>query len=178
MTVTLIFVVVAGLGLAFFILRIWGGRLESVDEATLGERLRPVDLEAFRNLIDPAEEQFLRDHLPPAEFQAIQRERLRAATDYTAGVLHNAGILLQLGQAGRSSPDPRVADAARHLVDNAVRLRFYSLLAITKLQVRIAFPGTGLEPTGIVPHYQQMSEWAALLARLQHPGKSVLISRN
>ena len=177
MTITLIFVVVAGAALAFFILRIWGGRFASADEATLGQRLLPVDLEAFRNLIDPEEEQFLRDHLPPAEFRAIQRERFRAAADYTFGVLKNAGVLLQFGQAGRSSTDASVAEAARHLVESAVRLRLYSLLAIAKLQVRNAFPDTVLEPTGIVSRYQQMSECASLLARLQHPGKPALIAR-
>ncbi len=85
--------------------------------------------------------------------------------------------MLELGQAARRSPDPRVADAARQLVDDATRLRLFSLIATSKLYVRIAFPGTALEPAGIVDSYQTMSHRAALLGRLQNPATAALLSK-
>jgi len=177
MTGTLILVVCAALALLFFLLKIRGYGAPPVDESQLAAHLFSVDLDAFRNLVDPDEEQFLRAHLSPSEFRAIQRQRLRAAVDYVAGVSHNAASLLQLGQAARHSPDARVAEAGRHLVDDAVRLRLYSLVAASKLYARMAFPGTVLEPAGIVDYYQSMSNWAALLGRLQNPAKAALLSK-
>jgi hypothetical protein len=102
---------------------------------------------------------------------------LRAAVDYVTGVSQNAAVLLQLGLAARRSPDIRVAEAGRQLVDDAVRLRLTSLLAAGKLYARIVFPGTVLVPAGIADHYQSMSHRAALLGRLQDPAKAALLSK-
>jgi len=148
-----------------------------MDSSKVTDRLRVVDLEAFRNLVDPVEEQYLRDHLPPREFRAIQRQRMRAALDYVAGVSHNAAILLQVGHRARTSTDPRVAEAGRQLVDEAVRLRLYSIVAGAKLCTRIAFAGGGRDSLGLVESYQTMSHRAALLGRLQDPAKAGLFSR-
>jgi hypothetical protein len=174
---TLILVLIAGLALIFFLVRIRGFRLTPIESSKLADHLLAVDLDAFRNLVDPDEEQYLREHLPPAEFRSIQRQRLRAALDYVAGVSHNAEILLHFGQAARLSPDPRVAEAARQLVDDAVRLRLYALVAAAKLCARIAFPGNVLGPVGIVDSYQSVSHRAALLGRLQNPAKVPLASK-
>jgi len=176
MTITLILVGFAGLALLFFLFWIRSGGVDAVDESKLSEQLRAVDLEAFRNLIDESEEEFLRTNLLPREFRSLQRMRLRAAVDYVAGVSHNAAVLLQFGQAARRSPDAEVAEAGRQLVDNAVQLRLYALLATCKLYVRIAFPGAALEPAGVVDNYQRLSDGAALLGRLQNPAKRALIS--
>src|SRR5215813_8814 len=143
-----------------------------MDSSTVTDRLRAVDLEAFRNLVDPVEAQYLREHLPPREFRAIQRQRMRAALDYVAGVSHNAAILLQVGHGARASTDPRIAKAGRQLVDEAVRLRLYSIVAEAKLCTRIAFAGGGRDSLGIVESYQTMSHRAALLGRLQDPAKA------
>jgi hypothetical protein len=102
--------------------------------------------------------------------------RLRAAVDYVGGVSYNAGILLQFGQAARGSPDQDVAEAGRRLVDSAVELRIYALLAICKLYVQIAVPGTALQPAGLVDNYQRLSDGAAILGRLQNPAKRRLVS--
>ncbi len=174
---TLILVVIAGLALIFFLLRVRGFGVAPIETSKLAERLLAVDLDAFRNLVDPDEEQYLREQLPPAEFRPIQRQRLRAALDYIGGISHNAAILLHFGQAARLSPDPRVAEAARQLVDDAVRLRLYAVVAAAKLCARMAFPGTVLEPAGIVDSYQSVSHRAALLGRLQNPAKAALISK-
>jgi hypothetical protein len=176
MTVTLILIGFAGLALLFFLFWIRGQGLDVVDLATLGTRLKPLDLEAFRNLIDESEEEFLRANLSASEYRSLRRMRLRAAVDYVSGVSRNAAVLLQLGQAARRSVDPEVAEAGRRLVDSAVEVRMYALLAICKLYVRIAVPGTVLQPVGLVDNYQRLSDGAALLGRLQNPAKRGLIS--
>lgn len=176
MMVTLILVLSAGLALLFFLLRIGGFGANLRNEAELAERLQPVDLDAFRNLVDPDEARFLQANLAHSEFCMIQRQRLLAAVEYIASVSHNAAVLLQLGQAARHSADPRVAEAGRHLVDHAVRLRLYSLIATGKLYVRIAFPSAVLEPGGIVDRYQTLSDSASLVGRLRDPSKAALMS--
>ncbi len=174
---TLILVLIAALALIFFLFRVGGFGVAPIASSKLADRLLTVDLEAFCNLVDPAEEQYLREHLPATEFRCIQRQRLRAALDYIGGVSHNAAILLHVGQAARLSPDPRVAEAARQLVDDAVRLRLYALVAAAKLFARMAFPGTVLESAGIVDSYQSVSHRAALLGRLQNPANAALLSK-
>jgi hypothetical protein len=166
----------AGLALLFFLFWIRRKGLDVVDVATLGARLKPLDLEAFRNLIDESEEEFLRANLSPGEYRSLRRMRLRAAVDYVGGVSYNAAILLQFGQAARGSPEPDVAEAGRRLVDSAVELRIYALLATCKLYVQIAVPGTALQPAGLVDDYQRLSDGAALLGRLQNPAGRRLIS--
>jgi hypothetical protein len=174
---TLILVLIAVFALIFFLFRIKGFGAVPIETSKLADRLLTVDLEAFRNLVDPDEEQYLREHLPPAEFRRIQRQRLRAALAYIGGVSHNAAILLHFGQAAHLSADPRVAEAARQLVDDAVRLRLYALVAAAKLFARMAFPGTVLESAGIVDSYQSASHRAALLGRLQNPAHVALLSK-
>jgi hypothetical protein len=176
MTVTVLLILLAVVTLVLLIVRGGVGRV-AWDEADLSGGIRPVDLDAFRNLIDPKEEEFLRANLPPAQFRTIERQRLCAATDYLREVSHNAALLLHLGQAARRNPDVRIAEAGQNLADNALRLRLYSVLALCKIYIRIAFPGAVLQPAGIVDRYQQMTERAAQLGRLQYPSRGALISK-
>lgn len=177
MTITILLILFAVLTLTLFVLRSVGVSRPVGDEAELSRRIQPVDLEAFRNLTDPEEEEFLRENLPTTAFRAIQRQRMRAAIEYVGGVFHNAGVLLQLGQAARRSPDARVAEAGRNLMDEAVRLRLYSVLATCKLCVRSVFPEAGLQPAGIVDRYQHVTEGAVQLGRLQYPSRGGPLSR-
>ena len=176
MTITLLLILFAFVALVFFVVRGFGPA-GPLDQNELGKRFREVDLEAFRNLVDAEEEEFLRLSLPAAEFRAIQRQRLRAALDYLLAVSRNAALLLHLGQAARRNADARIGEAGQSLVDNALRLRLYSALAICKLCLRMAFPGAVLQPAGIAERYQQMTDGAAQLGRLQYPSKGALISR-
>ena len=177
MTIGLVLILFAAGALLLFAWRIIGRvRLHGNDE-DLSKQVRSVDLEAFRNLTDPAEEQFLRERLPPAKFRAIQRERLRAALDYVSGVSHNASVLLSLGQAARQNPDAQIAEAGRVLVDEALRLRLYSVLTMSKLWFRFVFPDAAFQPSGIVDRYQHVSEGAVRLGRLQYPDRGGLLSR-
>jgi len=147
-------------------------------DADLSQQVKIVDLEAFRNLTDPAEEQFLRERLKPAEFRTIQRERLRTAIEYVGGVSHNAGVLLSFGQNARENQDPLIAEAGRSLVDEALRLRLYSALTISKLWVRYLFPDAEFQASGIVDRYQHATEGAVRLGRLQYPERGGLVSRS
>jgi hypothetical protein len=172
-TLLAIFLLVVATALGVFLLWIRSGSHSGLDEETINARILAVDIEAFRNLVDPEEEQYLRENLPAADFRAVQRERLGAALDYIDALSHNASLLLHLGQTARQSPDPRVADAGRHVVDNALRLRLYALEVRCRLYAKIAFPGAALETRAVVIHYQEVSNWAALLGRVQHTGGAV-----
>jgi hypothetical protein len=138
----------------------------------LESRTRPVDLESFRNLTDPAEEEYLRQHLPPAEFREIQQERLRAALGYVERVAYNASLLLRVGEAARENADPEIAQAAGDLVESALRLRLYALLAEGLLRARILVPGGRWSPARVVADYQGVRERVARLCRLQVPERA------
>lgn len=172
--------IVIAFAVSAIVLFVWKtiGRVRAgTSDGDLSPQVKIVDLEAFRNLTDPAEERFLREHLEPADFKMIQRERLRTAIEYVGGVSHNAGVLLSLGQSARESTDPLVSDAGRSLVDEALRLRLFSVLTISKLWVRYLFPDAEFVPSGIVDRYQHATEGAVRLGRLQYPDRGGLVSR-
>lgn len=100
-----------------------------------------------------------------------------AALEYVGGVSHNAGVLLQLGQAARRSSDKRIAEAGRSLVDEAIQLRLLSTLAMGKLSLQLVFPASAWQTVGLVDRYQQLREEAVQLSRLQYPGRAGLLSR-
>jgi len=158
------------IGLAALGLQLWlrRGHADSKVLKNPAEHLRSVDIQAFRNLIDPEEEDFLRRHLPPAEFRKIQRERLRAAVEYISCAGQNAAILLRIGEAARRSPDPATAEAAKRLVDHAVRLRLYALQAIPQLYVGIIFPSWRPSSLRVVESYEQVTRQVVRLG-LQYP---------
>jgi hypothetical protein len=177
MTIGYVLILFAAGALLLFAWRIVGRiRLHGNDE-DLSKQVRSVDLEAFRNLTDPAEEQYLRERLSPPKFRAIQRERLRAALEYVDDVSHNASVLLSLGQAARQNPEAHIAEAGRVLVDEALRLRLYSALTMSKLWFRFVFPDATFQPSGIVDRYQHVTEGAVRLGRLQYPDRGGLLSR-
>ena len=178
MTVTVLLILFAAIALALFVLRAVTVGYGATDEAELSKMIRPVDVEAFRNLMDPSEEDFLRQSLQRSAFRSIQRERLQAAREYLGGVSHNAGVLLQLGQAARGSTDARIAAAARHLVEEASRLRIYATLARGKLYLRFVFPEARVQAAGVIARYQQATEDAVQLGHLRVPGRAALLTRS
>jgi hypothetical protein len=177
MIITVLIIVAAVLSLIFFVLGGFGAVRRTSEVSELTQQIMPVDLEAFRNLTEPSEEEFLRTRLSPAQFRAIQRERLRASLDYLGGVSHNAGILLQLGQLARRNPDERIAEAGRRLTDDALRTRLYSMMAICKVSVRYVFPDAALQAGAVIDRYEQVTEAAVRLGRLQHADRGGLVSR-
>jgi len=176
MTLSVILVVVALCALGFLFRVVRRGGLAIRQAGELAEQLRPVDLEAFRNLVDMDEEEYLRLALPTTAFRRVQRERLRAAAEYVVCAAHNAGILLRLGTLAVHSPDPRIAEAGRQLVDSAVSLRWNALLALGRLYGGMVFPGVPLSPARLADTYQQLSTSLNQLGRLQYPGRGARIS--
>lgn len=133
--------------------------------AELAAALRPVDLEAFRNLMDPADEEFLRQHLPPSEFRSLQRERLRAAAEYVHCVLENSAFLARFGSAAQFNPDVEVAAAGRELAEQAIQLRWLSLLAIMELRVGILLPNSRQTLASLISGYQRTNGLISRIAQ-------------
>src|SRR5690349_355222 len=176
MTIALILVAIALL-VAMFLLWVARGQAQSIaDLQDLPQKTKPVDLAAFRNLIDPVEEQFLRDNLRPRDFRLVQKQRMVAAIAYVRCAAHNAAVLVRLGQAARRSGDPQVVLAAQQLVNSAMRLRIYALLALLKLYPATLVPGARVSPAAVADAYQQLTSIVSQLTRLQQPSRAVRIS--
>ena len=176
-TVLAIFILAVATALGVVFLWVRSRRHAGINVADISSRIQSVDLEAFQNLVDPAEEQYLRESLPTTDFRPVQRERMKAALDYVSALSRNGALLLQLGQSAKASSDPHVAEAGQHIVDNAIRLRLYTLRVRARLYVKIAFPTAKLEPAGVVSEYQEARNWATLLARLQHSGTGTVAAK-
>ena len=174
-TAVLIFLVMAAVVL---LLRAARGQSASAVAALndLQGRTIAIDIAAFRNLISAGEEAYLRRNLPPPQFRRIQRKRTRAAVAYIRGALHNAAILLRLGEAAQHSADPNLAAAGRALVNTAIRLRLYAFFALLQLYLNIVFPGLRLSPAAIADRYEGLTEAMARFTRLQQPGLVTRIS--
>jgi hypothetical protein len=149
------------------------GRGQAVaDLSELEGRTRPVDLAAFRNLVDPDEEEYLRANLPPPDFRSIRRERLRAAIEYLGCVSENAAVLLRLGEAARRSDELEIAQAGQELVNSALYLRLYVLLASMKLRVGIYLPGVKLAGDRVFDRYEHVTVSVGRLGLLQNYPRS------
>lgn len=133
------------------------------------QRSRAVDLQAFQNLVDQSEEQYLRSQLSPSEYRRVQRKRMRAALVYVRATLHNSKVLLAFGQAARASADPATAKAGFDLVQSALRLRIYSLLAIGVFGFRIVFPSVPVSCSWLMNSYERMRDCAGGLVRIEGP---------
>jgi hypothetical protein len=80
---------------------------------------------------------------------------------------------MRLADAGRHSSDPATAEAARKLVDNALRLRLYALHARPRLYLGMILPGSRISPVGMAESYEQMTRLVVLLGCLQYPTRGV-----
>ena len=174
--ITAVLVVSALAMLAFLLRAVRGQQITVRTLEDLAGQTRPVDLEAFQNLVSEEEQEFLRANLPAAEFRSVQRERQRAAIEYIQRTAHNAAILLRLGEAARRSTDAKVAEAGQQLVDNALRLRVYAMLAVGKLYAGMAFPSARLSAGTLVESYEHLSDLAKNLAFIQNPGRPARLS--
>ena len=166
--VIVVMLVVLGMAIALSRTRVPSRELRKQTAA----HLLPVDIDAFRNLIDPAEEDFLRRRLPPTDFRRIQRKRLGAAKEYIAGAARNAGILLQLAEGARQSPDPEVVQTAQKLIDEATQLRLYAFRAIPRIYFAMLFPSQGTSFVRLADGYERINQEMAALGR-QYPASNV-----
>ncbi|HWH58044.1 MAG TPA: hypothetical protein VN682_10465 [Terriglobales bacterium] len=161
---TLVFISVLGL-LALLLLAkgYWFARNTQLPSTS---ELLPIDVDAFRNLIDENEELYLRERLPGGEFRRVQRERMLAAVEYVRAAYANAGILVRIAEAARESADPKTAEAAGKLFDNAVQLRWYAVQVIPRLYFKMLFPGTSRAPRNLFDRYDILTHQALVLGRL------------
>jgi hypothetical protein len=178
MTLAIILVVAAAVALGTILGLAVRRGLQAKAVTGLAETIQPLDLEAFRNLINPAEDEYLRRRLPPARFRAVRRARLRAMAAYVQAAGRNAAVLVRVGEVARASSDARVADAAHQLVNQALLLRRNTTVAMARIYIAMAWPNSRLGALQVVHGYEQVSDSAMLLGRLQNPATSVRLSAN
>jgi len=166
MTFVLLFAIL-GIGSLLLLLIVVSRRNRSVSSPP---QLRAVDVLAFRNLVDPGEEDYLRRSLTTPEFNALQRERMRAAAEYIGATIHNSGVLLQWGQTAASSREPGVAASGQEMMQIALKLRTLAVLALLKVYLRILMPGAPLSIARVAERYHDASDLATHLLRLQKVG--------
>ena len=166
MTFTAMLIASGVVALVFFL---WALRRDS----GAGE-LKPLDLDAFLNLVDKGEEDYLRANLPPSVFRKVQRDRLRAASEYVRGVAHNAASLMRQGELARRSSDASTAQAGERLVNSASQVRLRALLAQARISFGVLLPGVRLNPAGVVESYRQVTD---LAMKLRVPAELELRSR-
>ncbi len=172
MTIAILLVVLSILLLCFLFGSAKGQALLAKSDRDIRAELRNVDLEAFRNLVDPDEEDYLRSRLSAVDFRRIQKERMRAALEYVSCAAQNARVLLSVAQPARLSPDPAVAAMAEKLIDNAIRLRLYSLQMIPRLYIAMWLPIGRMSPVRVADRYEQITRQVILLG-LQYPAGRV-----
>ncbi len=174
LAIVLVIAAVAALGI---ILRLAVSRsLQTRGDGHPVATIRPIDVAAFRNLIDPAEDAYLRRRLPPAQFRVVRRARLRATAAYVQVAGANAALLVRVGEVALASGDPRVAEAAQQLVNQALLLRRNTTVAVARIYLALAWPHSGAATVRVVERYERLSGSAMLLGRLQNPAAVVRLS--
>jgi hypothetical protein len=176
MNLAIILVIAAAVALGVILRLAITQSLQAKRNAKETPNIRPIDLQAFQNLIDPAEDEYLRRRLPTAEFRAVRRVRLRAISSYIHTAGHNATVLVQLGESALATGNPRFADAARRLVDDALVLRRNTAIASVRIYIALAWPDSRFAAEKVVERYEQLSGSAMLLGRLQNPAAAVRLS--
>jgi hypothetical protein len=173
MNLAIVLVIVAVFSLAVILSVAVSRSLQSRNRAVLSGTIRPIDVEAFRNLINPAEDDYLRRRLPPGQFRRVRRERLLAMAAYVGVAANNATVLVRVGQTALAGGDPRVAEAAHKLVNDALLLRRNATVALARIYLALAWPNSGLAAVRVADRYEQLSGAAMLLGRLQNPAVPV-----
>jgi len=176
MNLAIVLVIAAVLALSLILRLAVTQSLQAKRSANLAGTIRPIDIEAFRNLINPAEDDYLRCRLPPAQFRLVRRERLRAMATYIHVAARNAAMLMRVGEAALATGDPRVAEAAHQLVNDALLLRRNTTVALARIYLALAWPNSGIAAVRVVDRYEQVSGSAMLLGRLQNPAVPVRLS--
>jgi len=176
MNLAIVLVIAAVFALAIILSVAVSRSLQSRKSAGLPAAVRPIDVEAFRNLINPVEDDYLRRRLPPGQFRMVRRERLLAMAAYVRVAANNATVLVRIGQTALAGGDPRVAEAAHKLVNDALLLRRNATVARARIYMALAWPNSGLAAVRVADRYEQLSGAAMLLGRLQNPAVPVRLS--
>lgn len=176
MTLAIAIVIAAFLALVL-ILRIAVSRSLQISAGpNLLAQIQPIDVEAFRNLVNPAEDAYLRRRLTHSRFRQVRRERLRAASAYVRVAGRNATVLVRIGESALATGDPRIADAARVLVNDALMLRRNASFALIGIHMALAWPKSTLATAPVIDGYGRLSNSAMLLGRLQNPAAPVRLA--
>lgn len=176
MTLAVMIVIAAVLSLACILGLTISRSLQVSVGGDLAEQIRPLDVEAFRNLLNLSDDQFLRSHLSASDFRLVQRARLRAMAAYVQEAGRNAAVLIRIGQSTMAIADPRTAEAAQQLVNQALLVRRNSVFALVKIYVALTWPISGPATSNVFEGYQQLSRSAMLLGRLRNPAVPVRVS--
>jgi len=176
MTLAIILVIAAALGLVLILGFALSRSLQISADASLAGQIQPIDVAAFRNLVDPAEDAYLRRRLPRSEFRAVRRERLLAMAAYVRVAGRNAALLMRMGQAAMSAGDAPTAEAARQMADDALLVHNNAALALLQIYVALAWPNSGLAAKPVLQGYEHLNASAMLLGRLQNPAAPVRIA--
>jgi hypothetical protein len=174
LAIVLVIAAVSALGI---ILRLTIKRSLQIKHGSRGAGIiRPIDVAAFRNLTNPAEDEYLRHLLPRADFRLVRRERLRAMACYVRVATENAAVLVGVGQAALLEGDPRISEAARQLVSDALLLRRNATVALIRIYMALAWPASGFAAIRVIERYERLSGTAMLVGRLQNPAFPVRLS--
>jgi len=167
MTIAILLITAAALALIFILGLTISRSLQTSDRRP--HAIQPVDVDAFRNLVDPIETEYLRRRLPASDFRRVQRERLRATATYVQVAARNAAVLALIGQAALHAADPQTTEAARQLVDHALRLRRNAAFALLRIYVALPWPNSSPVAGSVLHGYQRLNGCAMLFGRLQNP---------
>ena len=95
---------------------------------------------------------------------------------YVQVAASNAAVLVRAGEAALASGDPRVAEAAHALVNDALLLRRNATFARGQIYLALAWPNSGFAAARVVDRYERLNGAAMLLGRLQNPAVPVRLS--
>jgi hypothetical protein len=176
MNLAIVLVVTAAAALGIILRLAVKQSLQVKESSGLAVTIRPIDVVAFRNLTNTAEDDYLRRRLPPGDFRQVRRERLRAMAAYIQTAAMNAAVLIRVGEAALAAGDPRIAQAAEQLVNDALLLRRNTTLALARIYIALAWPNSSFVAVRVIDRYEQVSGSAMLLGRLQNPAAAVRLS--
>lgn len=174
--ITVLIIVTAVITLVLLLLTARGTGPDVSNAESINTLVQTVDLAAFRNLISREEEEYLRVNLPPSEFRRIRRARQLAAIAYLKTAARNAAVLLRLAESARSGSDPEIARAAEDLVDSALQMRIYAMLAIVKFYAALMLPRLGASAVFAAEKYQSLTRSVVHFVSLSRPNYTSRIS--
>jgi len=139
----------------------------AVRSRTKHATVQPLDVAAMKALTNREDELFLRKSLAGKSFRQLKRQRIRVTVKYVDRVFANSAAVQRLGQTGRMSDDPEVAETSARIAELATEIRGQCWLAYAKLGMEFAFPSFQLTPAVLVPQYQSLRENVMRLGALQ-----------
>lgn len=155
--------------LLVLLLAVRARRRQAIDPQSAAQAIIPVDLDAFRNLIDKRQDQYLKEQLRRGDFRRVQRARYLAISEYLWHVAANAGVILRVGEAARSSREPSVEKQGAELASAAVAVRMYCMLALAQAYTGYLFPGVAVSVGTVADSYDHLTSKLWVIGRSWKP---------